>query len=125
GPRDLAGPDGPSRLAARAGQGALPATAAVGIRMALEPGRGRTAVPVRSGTIGLAVALAALTAAFTFGTNLTRLVSTPSLFGWNWDAMVGSPFGFSSPPIGFMRRIPGVAAVAAGNLGHVTIGART
>jgi hypothetical protein len=89
--------------------------------MALEPGRGRTAVPVRSGTIGLAIALATLTAAFTFGTNLTRLVGTPRLYGWNWDAMLGSPFGFSSPPIDFLRHVPGVGGVTGINLGHVTI----
>src|SRR5262249_51483084 len=93
----------------------------VGVRMALEPGRGRTAVPVRSGTIGLAVALAAITAVFTFGSNLTGLIHTPRQFGWNWDAMVGSPFGFSSVPVLFPQQVAGVDRVAGGNLGTVTI----
>jgi hypothetical protein len=117
----LGGADRPSAIAERVATGALPASAAAGIRMALEPGRGRTAVPVRSGTIGLAIAIATLTAAVTFGTNLTRLVSTPPLYGWNWSAMVGSPFGFSSLSVGFLRAVPGVAEVAGGVHGSVTI----
>ncbi len=118
---EFAGADRPSAVAERITRGGLPATAGVGVRMALEPGRGRTAVPVRSGTIGLAVALAAITAVFTFGSNLTGLIHTPHQFGWNWDAMIGSPFGFSSVPVPFLEQVPGVARVAGGNLGTVSI----
>jgi hypothetical protein len=118
---EYTGADRPSAVAERITRGGLPATAGVGVRMALEPGRGRTAVPVRSGTIGLAVALAAITAVFTFGSNLTGLIHTPRQFGWNWDAMVGSPFGFSSVPVGFLEKVQGVDRVTGGNLGTVTI----
>ncbi len=124
GAAELGGADRPSAIAERVTRGRLPASAGVGVRMALEPGRGRTAVPVRSGTVGLAVALAAITAVITFGSNLTMLVRTPRQFGWNWDAMVGSPFGFSSPPVGFLSRVTGVRSVAPGNLSPVTIGGR-
>src|SRR5207249_1887590 len=50
---------GSSRLA---GLGGAPA-AAIGVRMAFEPGRGRSAVPVRSALTGTAVAVAAVVAA--------------------------------------------------------------
>ena len=46
----------------------------IGTRLALEPGRGRTAVPVRAAIAGAAAAVCALTAAGVFGASLTRLV---------------------------------------------------
>jgi hypothetical protein len=61
--------------------------------MALEPGRGRTAIPVRSTLIGVFAAVAAITAALTFGTNINRLVSTPRLFGQTWTFDVDAQFG--------------------------------
>jgi hypothetical protein len=59
--------------------------------MALEPGRGRSAVPVRT-TIGAAViGITCVMAALTFGAGLTHLVATPPLYGWNWDVIVPLP----------------------------------
>jgi ABC-type lipoprotein release transport system permease subunit len=66
----------------------LPPAALVGVRMAVTPGRGRGAIPVRSTVAGSAIAVAALTGALGFGANLHHLVSTPRLFGWNWDVAV-------------------------------------
>jgi hypothetical protein len=120
----VTGADRPSSLAERASRGGLPVSAGTGVRMALEPGRGRTAVPVRSGTVGLALAIAFLAASVTFGTNLTRLVDTPRLYGWNWDVMVGSPFGFSAVPVHVLDGVPGIDSYAGGNLGNVTIAGR-
>jgi len=54
--------------------------------MALEPGRGRTAVPVRSTILGTTFGVVALVAAVTFSLSLGHLLNTPRLFGWNWDA---------------------------------------
>ena len=71
----------------------FPPTAVAGVRLALEPGRGATAVPVRTTLIGTALALAALTASLGFGASLRRLVSTPRLSGWNFDALVISDDG--------------------------------
>jgi hypothetical protein len=67
--------------------GALPlgAPATTGVRMALEPGAGRAAVPVRSALVGAVVAVAGLVGAFTFGASLDRLVETPSRYGIPWD----------------------------------------
>ena len=45
-----------------------PVTTGLGMRMAFEPGRGRTAVPVRSALAGTTIAIAALVAAAVFGT---------------------------------------------------------
>ena len=63
-------------------------TLSTGLRFALEPGRGRSAVPVRSTLLGAAVGLAALTMAFTFGGGLNHLLDTPRLYGVQWDLVV-------------------------------------
>lgn len=65
------------------------ASAVVGMRLALEPGRGRTAVPVRTTIAGVVLAVAALTITLTFGASLRYLLDTPRLYGLVWDADVG------------------------------------
>ncbi len=63
----------------------LPAPGVEGLRLALEPGRGRTAVPVRSVMAGAVLAMTVVTATLTFGAGLSTLVSHPALYGWNFD----------------------------------------
>ena len=59
-----------------------------GVRLALEPGQGRTAVPVRSTITGAAVAVVSLVTAVVFSASLNHLLATPRLFGAPWDARV-------------------------------------
>ena len=66
------------------------APAVVGMRLALEPGRGRTAVPVRTTIAGVVLAVAALAITLTFGASLRYLLETPRLYGLTWDANVGA-----------------------------------
>jgi ABC-type antimicrobial peptide transport system permease subunit len=86
---------GTNRTANVLAAAAFPPTAVAGVRMALEPGHGSTAVPVRTTIFGTVLALAALIAALTFGAGLQHMVSTPSLSGWNFDAILP---GNSAPP---------------------------
>jgi ABC-type lipoprotein release transport system permease subunit len=65
------------------------APAVVGMRLALEPGRGRTAVPVRTTIAGVVLAIAALTITLSFGASLRYLLDTPRLYGQTWDEGVG------------------------------------
>ncbi len=80
---------GVARLAADAG---APASATAGVRFALEPGRGRTAVPVRSALFGTALAVLIVAATLTFGSGLDTLVSHPALYGWNWTYALSSNY---------------------------------
>jgi hypothetical protein len=101
--RGRLGPRSRSRVARAAAAAGLPASGVVGVRMAVEPGGGRTAVPVRSALLGTALAIALLVATVTFGSSLQTLVSHPSLYGWNWSYMlsqVGSGGG-NVPPQAF------------------------
>jgi hypothetical protein len=73
-----------SRLARSLQTMGVPVAGVVGVRFALEPGRGRTSVPVRSALIGTAIAVAMVVATLTFASSLNTLVSHPELYGWNW-----------------------------------------
>jgi hypothetical protein len=53
--------------------------------MALEPGRGRSSVPVRSSLAGVTLGVVTLVAAITFGASLAHLLATPALYGQTWD----------------------------------------
>ncbi|HTU08847.1 MAG TPA: FtsX-like permease family protein, partial [Trebonia sp.] len=62
----------------------LPAPAAEGVRLALDPRAERGRVPVRSAILGTVLATVVLLATVTFGASLNTLVSHPALYGWNW-----------------------------------------
>jgi hypothetical protein len=65
---------------ASAGAG-VPASVTTGFRLALEPGRGDRAVPLRSAFVAGAFAVAGVTAVAVFAASLSHLASTPSLYG--------------------------------------------
>jgi hypothetical protein len=83
-----------SRLAA-----AGPAPLAMGTRLALQRGAGRTAVPVRSAVTSAAVGVAALSAAIVFAASLSHLLASPALYGVTWDAAVTSNSGTGTGPV--------------------------
>ncbi len=63
-----------------------PPSALIGIRYALERGRGRQPVPVGAALLGMVMAVAALCATTVFGASLTRLISSPALYGAPFQA---------------------------------------
>jgi ABC-type lipoprotein release transport system permease subunit len=70
---------------ALAGTGAPP-SAVIGVRHALERGRGRRPIPVGTALLGMVLAVAALCATAVFGASLTRLISSPALYGAPFQA---------------------------------------
>jgi ABC-type lipoprotein release transport system permease subunit len=111
----------PSAIAAFVARSGLPASAATGVRLALEPGRGRTAVPVRSAVVGLTVAVVALMAAFGFYASFQHLVATPRLYGEVGNFGGGYPFGGGfDDAIAAMGADPGLSDVIVGN-DHETV----
>jgi hypothetical protein len=85
-----AGRGRPSPMVAMLTATAVPPTAVIGARLALEPGRGRTAVPVRVALVGGAVAVCAVIAVAGFGASLAHLTGTPREYGATWDVGVGN-----------------------------------
>ncbi len=112
-----------SRIADAVAQSGLGPSATVGTRLALQPGRGATATPVRSVLTSLTLVVTAVTATFAFGANLQRWTETPRLYGWNWDAAIGSNFGgipaeFEQP----LAHYDGVVQVGGMTIGKLTVG---
>ena len=122
GPLAAAEPARPSRLAwVAALAGSVPGS--VGVRMAFEPGRGRTAVPVRSAVAGTIVAVAAVVAAVVFGTSLITMVGTPHQYGQNWNQQFDLEFGAIPATLGakLISADPAVTQYAAGDYGELTV----
>jgi FtsX-like permease family len=111
-----------SRLAPALGLlGSVPGS--LGVRMAFEPGHGRTAVPVRSAVAGTMVALAALVGAVVFGASFLGLVGSPHLYGQNWSQQLDLQVG-SVPATTGTRVLAGVTGLkqyAGGNYGQVSL----
>jgi FtsX-like permease family len=83
----------------RAGLGAgLGATGVAGLRFALEPGRGRTAMPVRSVLAGAVLAVTVVAATLTFGASLGNLIARPALYGWDFSYALYSTDGWGPFP---------------------------
>jgi len=63
----------------------------VGARFALEPGRGRAAVPVRPALLGAVAGVLGVLAAFTFSAGVSDAAANPARFGQTWqlDAFLG------------------------------------
>jgi hypothetical protein len=71
----------PSVVAGVAATAGAPPSAVIGIRHALERGRGTRAVPVGTALIGSVAGVAALCATAVFGSSLAHLTATPALYG--------------------------------------------
>ncbi len=82
--------DRPSMTGARLAAAGAGVTTVAGVRLALERGRGRTAVPVVSALLAGAAGVFTVAAVLTFSFSLDRLIESPALQGWTWDVVVGN-----------------------------------
>jgi putative ABC transport system permease protein len=109
-------PPGVGRSLTAVGGWPLPAT--VGVRMALEPGRGRTAVPVRTTLAGVTLGVGALVGALTFGASLAHLLDSPRLYGQTWDLQLEDASGtFAERGLSLLRDDPRVEGLGIGSAG--------
>jgi hypothetical protein len=70
-----------SRVAAAAATAGLGVPMVVGARFALEPGRGRAAVPVSLALLGAVAGILGVLAAFTFSAGVSEAAANPARFG--------------------------------------------
>ena len=127
-PAAEAGGGRPSRLAGALSRVGARLPAVVGVKLALEPGRGRTSVATRSALVGASLAVAGVVAAVTFAASLDHLLTTPRLYGWNWDVVIEGGDGSDealAEAIGTVAASladdPGVSALSMGNVGRVVL----
>lgn len=109
-----------SAVASAAARCGAPPTVLIGIRHALEAGRGRSRTPVTTALLGTVAAVCALTGTAVFGASLTHLVHTAPLYGQNWNVDVSNLNASQAKAIGSSAsKMPGVEQVAYGIGGKV------
>ena len=69
----------------KGGRHGVPLSAVIGVRHALERGRGAASVPVGTALFGSALAVMALCATVVFADSLTHLTATPALYGSDYQ----------------------------------------
>jgi hypothetical protein len=120
---------GGSGVVAAALAAGLSPSGGAGLRFALEPGHGRTAVPVRSVMAGTVLAMLVGVATLTFGASLSTLISRPSLYGWNFSYALYSIDGYGPVPLRWadplLARDPDVAATSGVYFATVQIDGQT
>jgi hypothetical protein len=114
-----------SRLAEAARRRLSPA-AGSGVGMALESVPGPRRAPVKAPMVTGVVAVGAVVAALCVLASLDHLLTRPRSFGWGWDITVDGQFGAldSDDVLATLSALDGVAGVAGGDYGNLTIGGR-
>jgi hypothetical protein len=113
-----------SRTAEAVASAGAPASAVIGVRHALARGAGRNSVPVGSALLGAVLAVSVLCGVAVFGSSLTRLTTTPSLYGQQFDAWFSiNQTGSSSQNRQMLASLerPGIRSITEGTGGDVTI----
>jgi predicted lysophospholipase L1 biosynthesis ABC-type transport system permease subunit len=114
----------PSAVAGAAAAAGAPPGAVIGIRHALERGRGTRAVPVGTALIGSVAGVAALCATAVFGSSLAHLTTTPALYGAPYQDYFNSagPGAVGQDPlINELVRDPGIGRITLASLPAVTV----
>jgi hypothetical protein len=118
-------------FAAAAARAGAPVPVLIGTRFALEPGRGRTALPVRPALMGAVAGVLGVLGAFTFSAGVTDAAANPARFGQtqqleSYFGENGQDFGPAGPVlrrVAASRDVTGLddARVAVAESGSVSI----
>jgi hypothetical protein len=92
-------PEGrPSFVVARLTAAGAAPSAVIGVRHALERGRGAASIPVGTALFGTALAVLALCATAVFGASLSHLTTTPALYGSDYQLVFSNTGGGGGNP---------------------------
>ena len=105
-----------SAVAVAVAKAGLPVPIVLGTRFALEPGRGRTAVPVRPALLGATIGVLGVLAALTFSAAVSDAAHHPARFGQTYqlEAFFGlnsQDFGPSGPVLAKIAADPAMTGV--------------
>jgi len=116
----------PARLAPLLASSPVPTTAAMGMGMAVETGRGARTVPVRSTLVSIGIGIAAIAGVLVFSSSQQHLFDNPRLYGWAWDVQVGDQFAPALDDLADdLRDDPRAEAVALATVARLTIEEQT
>jgi hypothetical protein len=102
----------PSTVGDWAAHAGMSPSLVVGARLAVEPGRGRRAVPVRSALVGAIAGVLGVVACFTFRAGIDDALAQPKRSGIVWSSYmvsIGDPF--DAQTLDKVTAIPGARAV--------------
>jgi ABC-type lipoprotein release transport system permease subunit len=113
----------PSSLVARFTSTGAPPSAVIGVRHALERGRGAASVPVGTALFGTALAVMALCATAVFGASLSHLTASPALYGSDYQLVFSNVGGRGNPTalVTRLRADPSLTAIMEVSRDEVTI----
>ncbi len=119
----------PAAVVRAAARGGAPPAAVIGIRYALERGRGRDPVPVGTALLGSVLALAALCGTAVFGASLAHLVFTPALYGAPFQAQfanegIGNGAAITRTLLPSMRRDPAIRQITQTTVAEIDVNGR-
>jgi ABC-type lipoprotein release transport system permease subunit len=86
-------PRRPSAIVGLLASVGAPPTMVIGVRSAMERGGGTNSTPVTTAVLGTVLAVTALCATAVFGSSLSHLTTTPSLYGDAYQVILGAPPG--------------------------------
>ncbi len=114
----------PSAIVAQVAAIGAPASAVIGVRHALERGRGAASVPVGTALFGTALAVLALCATAVFGASLSHLTATPALYGQDYQLLFAnnaSDGGNPAAELTALERNPAIAGIMTGTREEVAV----
>jgi FtsX-like permease family protein len=119
----------PVRLVRAVAWTGAPPSLLIGVRYALERGRGRQPVPVGTALIGMVLAVAALCATAVFGGSLTRLLSSPALYGVPFQADfsndgTGSGSVITGPLLAGLRKDRAIERITVATIADIDVNGR-
>ena len=129
-PEPLPSPGGLAGSVVRAvGAIGAPPSVLIGVRYALERGRGRNPVPVGSALLGTVLAVTALSATTVFGASLTHLIHSPALYGVPYDANfsnegTGSGDVLTGPLLHSLQRDPAIDRITLATAVEINVNGR-
>jgi hypothetical protein len=103
-----------------------PPSLLIGVRYALDRGRGRQPVPVGTALLGMMLAVAALCATAVFGASLTRLISSPALYGVPFQAEftnegAGSGSDITGPVLASLREDRAIERITVASIADIDV----
>ena len=116
-------PTRPSAIVARVAAAGAPPSAVIGVRHALERGRGAATVPVGTALFGTMLAVMALCGTAVFGASLSHLTATPELYGDAYQFLISNEEGSGNIPaqVTSLEHDPAVTGIMLGTRNEVSI----
>jgi ABC-type lipoprotein release transport system permease subunit len=111
-----------SSIVAKVAATGAPPSAVIGVRHALERGRGAASIPVGTALFGSALAVMALCTTVVFADSLTHLTTTPALYGSNYQVSFStSNGGPGNPKVSSLEHDHSITAIMLAATAEVSI----